>query len=1679
MKKVSLFTLMTLVCLFAIDAEANDPITSAYTPDGRVEFALSTEQVLISFQSGLTFQEKQAILSSEKNIQQLKADDILPSPEVTIARVQLQAGETIGNLLERLNAKQQIRYANPFLIYEDGTDQGIQDRVIVRLKSRKDYSLITDAIKKFNLTIAERNEFDPLVYVLQTSKQTFGNALDVANALHETGAFDYAEVDFLLLLKRFNTNDPALDYQWSLENTGSSLQYNGTAGIDMKVFNAWGSTTGSSSIKVAILDEGVDLTHPDLVGNMLTGYDGTNQGSGGAPQGDDAHGTACAGIVAATGNNNTGVAGVAYDSKIIPVRIAYSSGQNWVTSNTWIGNSINWAWQTAGADILSNSWGGGSSSSTINNAINGAVNNGRGGLGAPVLFAAGNDNGANSYPATQTNVISVIAMSMCAERKSPSSCDGETWWGSNYGTGADVAAPGVKIYTTDISGADGYGSGDYTATFNGTSSATPNAAGVMALILSASSGLTEAQARVALESTCQKVGSYTYNNGVSGQPNGSWSNDLGYGLVNAEAAVLSVSPQFNNDAGISAVISPSGTICDVSATPEATLRNYGSNALTSVTINSQVDGGATSTYNWTGNLASGSSTNVTLAGITFAGGSHTFDAWTSNPNGNSDQQTGNDQSSSSFSSAYNGVTLTIVLDNYPEETSWSIMDGSTTLASGGTYGSQPDGSTVVESICLPDGCFDFVINDAYGDGICCGYGNGSYVLTDDSDGSTLASGGQFTNSETTNFCVQSTPSLSALIQSSSDVSCNGGSNGSATATASGGTAPYSYSWSNGGSGASITGLSAGTYTVTVTDANSTTAQATATITEPSALTHTGGSNDVNCFGQADGSTYILVGGGTAPYSYAWSNGGTAMTISSLGPGTYSVAVTDANGCTTGDSYTVNEPTLLVANASGTDASCNGSSDGSASASASGGVAPYSYSWSTGATTATATGLSAGGYSVTITDANGCSDFALVTINEPSAISLSTSTTDASCGAATDGGVDLSVSGGAAPYSYIWSNGATTQDLSGVASGSYSVTVTDANGCTAGTSATVNENSTLAVSASSNDADCNGGSTGSASASASGGTAPYSYSWSNGGSTSSITGLSAGSYSVTVTDANGCTANANTTVGEPSVLSVSTSGTDATCGNSDGSAYSSVSGGTAPYSYSWSNGSTSSAASGLAPGSYSLTVTDANGCTANSSILIDEEECGGCTYQTVNSNDFEAGWGIWNDGGNDVALVSNATYANSGTYSIQLRDNSAINSSATTDDIDLSGYSEITVAFSYIAVSMDNSNEDFWLQLSTDGGATFTTIEEWNQSDEFVNNQRYSETVVYTGAFSMNTRLRFICDASGNSDWVYIDDVVISGCFGDVTPTCNDGVQNGDETDVDCGGSSCPACPTCSDGIQNGDETGVDCGGSCAPCNGGGCSYVLHNSNNFDSSWGIWNDGGSDCRRSTNDAAYANSGTRCVRLRDNTSTSTMTTNAQNFSGYDELTVNFSMISEGMESGEDLWLQVSNDGGTTFSTVASWVSGTDFVNQVRISGSAVVTGPFASNSMLRFRNDASDNGDRVYLDDMEIYGCQQPGARFAAIEIVNEEQAQAPGLADLKLFPNPTGGVLNINFNLEKDQNVRMIVSDLTGKVAMDRSFTQIAGPNQLSMDTRELPVGMYVMMISNNDEVISKRFIVQR
>ncbi|NQV54041.1 MAG: T9SS type A sorting domain-containing protein, partial [Flavobacteriales bacterium] len=483
-----------------------------------------------------------------------------------------------------------------------------------------------------------------------------------------------------------------------------------------------------------------------------------------------------------------------------------------------------------------------------------------------------------------------------------------------------------------------------------------------------------------------------------------------------------------------------------------------------------------------------------------------------------------------------------------------------------------------------------------------GLSAGTYTITvTDANGCT----------DTETVTITEPTAVVASIGTPTNVSCNGGSDGSATASGAGGTSPYSYAWSGGaGSSAAATGLSAGTYTVTVTDANGCSDTETVTITEPTATSASiSSSTNLSCFGSNDGSATASGSGGTSPYSYVWSSGAVTATASGLAAGTFTVTVTDANGCTQVASVTITQPTVLATTVSlDNNVSCNGGNDGGASVSVSGGTSPYSYIWSSSETATSSDSLSAGMAYVTITDANGCEAIDSIQVTEPNVLSASISaSTNVSCNAGSDGSATVSVSGGTTPYAYAWSGGGgTAVSATGLSAGTYIVTATDANGCTDTASVTITEPTSISLATSPTNVSCNGANDGSISVVASGGTAGYSYLWSTAATSATITNLSPGNYTVTVTDANGCTETAAQAITQPAALSVTaTLLANVSCaGGNDGSANASAAGGTSPYSYAWSGGAGSSATVvGLSEGTYTVTTTDSNGCTAVDSVTV--------------------------------------------------------------------------------------------------------------------------------------------------------------------------------------------------------------------------------------------------------------------------------------------------------------------------------------------------------------------------------------------------------------------------------------------------------------------------------------------
>ncbi len=386
----------------------------------------------------------------------------------------------------------------------------------------------------------------------------------------------------------------------------------------------------------------------------------------------------------------------------------------------------------------------------------------------------------------------------------------------------------------------------------------------------------------------------------------------------------------------------------------------------------------------------------------------------------------------------------------------------------------------------------------------------------------------------------------------------------------------------------------------------------AILTEPQGMTVSNIISPANCGGN-NGAIDITVSGLAPPFTYLWSTGDTTEDISGLTSGTYQLTVTDANNCTFTDSYVLNNYTSLNTNANITNINCNGQSNGAIDLTTSGGTSPYSFSWSNGETVEDINNLTAGNYTVTITDVNNCEIIETYSINQNSAITFSTvDLIDEVCGDG-NGSIDISVSGGSGSYAYNWSNGATTQDLTGISGGTYSVTVTDGFGCVDSSQYTLINNVSncsnycyLAISNIIVAEDTCGNSVGSIDITITDATLPYNINWSTGSTTEDISGLSTGIYTVTVNDANGCEVveniNVSNNTGSLNVSTVQIS--DEICGNANGVVDITVSGGSMPYTYSWSNGATTEDIANIAAGTYTVNIVDGNNCLFTDSYVVD-------------------------------------------------------------------------------------------------------------------------------------------------------------------------------------------------------------------------------------------------------------------------------------------------------------------------------------------------------------------------------------------------------------------------------------------------------------------------------------------
>lgn len=628
------------------------------------------------------------------------------------------------------------------------------------------------------------------------------------------------------------------------------------------------------------------------------------------------------------------------------------------------------------------------------------------------------------------------------------------------------------------------------------------------------------------------------------------------------------------------------------------------------------------------------------------------------------------------------------------------------------------------------------------------------------------SSGDNSGATTLTLAEQATLTASGTVTS---VSCFGGNNGAINVTASGGTAPYSYNWGGGVTTEDRSNLSPGTYSVTVTDAASATTSASFTVTQPSAaLSGTGTTTNVSCNGGNNGVINLTVQGGTSPYTYNWGGGITTEDRSGLTANTYTVTITDSKSCTATATFNITQPAQsLSVTGNVTNIPCHNGSNGAIDVSVSGGTSPYTYAWADGPTTQDRNQLVAGSYPVTVTDNNSCTASAIFNVLQPGQpLSINGSVINVLCFGLNTGSINITALGGTAPYSYNWGNGITTEDRTTLTAGTYTVTVTDnqlctstatynltqpqqflidavpnaiscfggtatvtisatggvtpytgtgtftqsagtvnytvsdANQCSANVNVTMVQPSLLVADATDISIPCTGGS-GTITVSAIGGVTPYS-------GTGNFTVTTPGQQTYTVTDANGCTANAVSNVSSTSGFTTQDSITNLKCfGVCQGAVSVSVSGGTLPYNYSWSNGATSASISGVCAATYTQTITDNANCTLvntyqvttptalNATLAADTAACFGDPIQvTVAPSGGVSPYNYsWNNGSATASVLFNA-----GTASVTVTD---ANNCVKTQTVVLTQPDSILLQV--VNVSSDNGSGSGEIDITASGG----------------------------------------------------------------------------------------------------------------------------------------------------------------------------------------------------------------------------------------------------------------------------------------------------------------------------------------------------------------------------------------
>ncbi|MBN4081700.1 choice-of-anchor J domain-containing protein [bacterium AH-315-C07] len=949
----------------------------------------------------------------------------------------------------------------------------------------------------------------------------------------------------------------------------------------------------------------------------------------------------------------------------------------------------------------------------------------------------------------------------------------------------------------------------------------------------------------------------------------------------------------------------------------------------------------------------------------------------------------------------------------------------------------------------------------------------------------------------------SKPTLLSVTINKTDVTCKAKEDGTASADVIGGTTPYTYAWSNTATIQNISGLDVGIYTITITDNNGCKTGASLNITEPSVLSAYTTNANVTCNNGNDGSAFASASGGSGSYVFVWNTGENTQSINNLIANNYQVTITDANGCKTDTNISISEPGAIILTANKTDATC-GNTDGTATATASGGTGTLAYEWNTGAIIQSISNLALGAYSITVTDASGCRASASVTINDiggPQAFISSHS--DVKCIGESNGIISITVSSGIAPISYKWNSGQTSPDLTDLFAGSYLVTITDGNGCKTIIDTVVNEPPKIVINATPNDANCFGDENGTISVGVTGGTPGYTYSWNIGVITQSIGSLAEGTYIVTVTDANGCKAEKSTLVSEPDDITISTSNTDASCGNADGSAVATGSGGNGGFTYNWNTGISTQSLNNVASGSYVITVSDTKGCKTYEVVTIND--FGAPTVSINNKNDISCNGAVdgsisvtvssgttpftfaWNTGSNTTS-ISNLT---SGNYLLTVKD---INGCRSFISASINEPQALTVNIIGTDVSCKNVSDGeatangsggtgtYSFNWSTGGnsqiinnlaeGSYFVTIADANgcTTSDSVNLTFTSNKPMAGFDYSVSGLIVYFTDSSANANSLFWD-------FGNSTTSSG---SNPVKTYSDTGNynvcliasNSCGSDTICT--IITLDDTSTTGGSSCSMTVSPGTINLGSDpgSTTFnittDSSWTIsencdWlslsstaGSGSSIITIDYNENLNSTSRSCTITISCSSESKTVVVNQAEEGSSCLLTVSPSTINVTSSSGVSNFSLTANE-NWTIDESCDWVS----VSSTGGTGNKSISITYIDNSTTSTR-----------LCDI-IVNC---GISSKTVSLIQEAPTGISSIQQLdptiKIYPNPNRGILNIEIDKVQQSELTIRLINTVGDDLYTKSYESIpTGKHTLTLDLSHLDLssGLYYLQIQNNKQ----------